>query len=205
MIYGSENVNSTKNQIAKKMKKYCFLTTSIYFCLSIIILISSCKDDKLEKLKPKTQNLVSKKIFNATYTFKDSGYKKIELRSPLVEIYEEIDTPYTLFRKGLNLNFYQTGKPNPGYLRASYAKIIELKGLYEAKGNVIVINPDGDTLKTQSIYWNKITKLINTKDTVKIYRKDKSYVIANHGLTATEDFKTFTLYQNRGAAMVKQQ
>lgn len=175
----------------------------ITFAITLFLLMMSCDDNQQKNLPPKRKMFVSKRIYNATYELKDSGYRSVTLRAPIVEMYEEIDTPFTVFPKGLNLNFYKKGTEKPGFLRASYAKIVELKGWYEAKGNVILINPEGDTMKTQQLFWNKKTRLVYSRDTVKILRADSSKVTAINGLEANDDFKTFKLFNNKGAAFVK--
>lgn len=153
----------------------------------------------METVGTKKLNFPSRKIFNAKMTMKDSGNVVIFLRAPLIEEYEFAQTPYTLFRKGLNLDFYQKGKKNPGHLRANYAKIIEQKGWYEARNNIVIINSDGDTLKTNLLFWDKSKQKIFTNDTVRIYRADGATTnISTEGFESDENFKNFKLKKNHG-------
>ncbi len=202
MICGLENANSINPEL--QMFSHYHTTLRVMINLfALLLLMISCEDNQQKNLPPKRKMFVTKRIYNATYELKDSGYRSVTLRAPIVEMYEEIDTPFTVFPKGLNLNFYKKGTEKPGFLRASYAKIIELKGWYEAKGNVILINPEGDTMKTQQLFWNKKTRLVYSRDTVRILRIDSSKVTAINGLEANDDFKTFKLFNNKGAAFVK--
>ena len=96
------------------------------------------------------------------------------------------------------IKFWNSNNPEANFLKADWAKIIDRKKFYEGKGNVEMINNDGDTLRTEHIYWDNLNRRIFTQDTVTIKRIDGTINISNHGLTATEDFKEFTLLDNRG-------
>jgi LPS export ABC transporter protein LptC len=147
----------------------------------------------------KNTDFISRKIYNAQMVKTDSVYTVIRLRAPLIEEHEYVKTPYTVFPKGVDMDFYEKGKTEPGHLRADYAKVIEMTGWYEAKKNVVIINSDKDTLKTEHIFWNKKERKIFSNDTVKIYRADGITTnISAHGIEATEDFKNFKLKKNTG-------
>lgn len=140
----------------------------------------------------------SRTLKNAKVVFKDSGFIKIDLRSPLIEEYGMVDTPYTLFPKGINLNYFNKNIDSPGYLRADWVKMIEMKGYYEGRGNVVLISEQGDTLKTDKLFWNSKDRRVYTKDTVYIVTKLGDSIQANNGLEAKDDLTEYTLFNNRG-------
>ncbi len=183
-------------------EKINFIHTLQYICKAVVLstallfIFHSCEESRPIIKGTQEDSLASTRIYNAKFTLKDSGYEKIFVRSPLVEMYDLIDTPFTVFPIGLELNFYKKGEKKPGYLRASYAKIIEKKKWYEARGNVIVVNPDGDSLKTQKLFWNQKTKRIFTPDTTYLIRKDGSYLPSYNGMEASDDFKYFKFFNN---------
>ena len=54
------------------------------------------------------------------------------------------------------MEFYDSkNQKTPGKLWAKYAKMIDKNNSYEARGNVKVINNEGQTFAMQSIYWDK--------------------------------------------------
>lgn len=168
-----------------------------YFILFLVVFIS-CSDEKRGGVGEKNTDFASRRIYNATITLTDSIYAIIKLRTPVMDEYEFVQTPYTVFPKGLDMDFYQKGK-DPGHLKADYAKIIETIGWYEARKNVVIINSDKDTLKTNQIFWNKKERKIFSNDTVKIYRADGITTnISVNGIESSEDFKNFKLKKNRG-------
>ena len=167
--------------------------------LAIFFVLTSCEEDLAEANKNANKNFPSRVIYNADITRRDSGKVKIRFKAPLLEEYEFIDTPYAEVRKGLYLEFYDSKKPNvPGKLWAKYAKIIEKKQFYEAKGNVKVINNEGQTFVMESIYWDKKNQKMYTKDTVFISDKDGNIFVAAHGMNAKDDFSEYTFYNNSG-------
>ncbi len=167
--------------------------------LAIFFVLTSCEEDLAEANKNANKNFPSRVIYNADITRRDSGKVKVRFKAPLLEEYEFIDTPYAEVRKGLYLEFYDSKKPNvPGKLWAKYAKIIEKKQFYEAKGNVKVINNEGQTFVMESIYWDKKNQKMYTKDTVFISDKDGNIFVAAHGMNAKDDFSEYTFYNNSG-------
>ena len=165
--------------------------------LGAAFLFTACELQESEPLGELNRNFADRTIVDAFLTYKDSGIVTMELKAPLVEEFTLIDSPYTVMRKGVNIKFWNND-PNPNFLRADWAKVEDRRKFYEGKGNVEMINSDGDTLRTQHIYWDNKNRKIYTRDTVTIKRKDGTINIANHGMTAVEDFKEFTFLDNHG-------
>ena len=86
----------------------------------------------------------------------------------------------------------------PGTLKANYAKFIEKKEYYEAKGGVKVTNSEGQTFVMKSIYWDKRNKQMYTKDSVFISDKEGNVFVAANGMVAKDDFTEYTFYNNSG-------
>lgn len=185
-----------KNKIIKNI--VAFLGLAIFFSLM------SCEEDLTKKNTNKNKAFPSRVIYNANIIKKDSGMVKVRFKAPLLEEYEFIDTPYVEIRKGLYLEFYDSKKPKvPGKLWAKYAKIIEKKQFYEAKGHVKVINNEGQTFVMESIYWDKANRKMYTRDTVFITDKDGSIFVAANGMKAKDDFTEYVFYNNSGDFNVK--
>ena len=194
---GSKNVFT--NKMIKNLYRIWIKNIVNLSGLAIFFVLTSCEEDLAEANKNANKNFPSRVIYNADITRRDSGKVKIRFKAPLLEEYEFIDTPYAEVRKGLYLEFYDSKKPNvPGKLWAKYAKIIEKKQFYEAKGNVKVINNEGQTFVMESIYWDKKNQKMYTKDTVFISDKDGNIFVAAHGMNAKDDFSEYTFYNNSG-------
>ncbi len=164
----------------------------------IIALVFGCTRPEEVDLSKQKKDFPSRTLINAEVSFKDSGFLKINLRSPLIEEYAMIDSPYTQFPKGLEMNYYNKSLDSPGYLRANWAVMNEMKGWYEGRGDVVVISESGDTLKTQKLFWNKVKRQVFTRDTVYIISKEGDSLQANNGLEAKDDLTEYMLFNNQG-------
>ena len=197
LINGSKNVST--NNMTKSLSRIWIKNIVALLGLAIFFVLTSCEEDLTETNKNANKNFPSRIIYNANIIKRDSGKVKVRFKAPLLEEYEFIDTPYVEVRKGLYLEFFDSKNPKvPGKLWAKYAKIIEKKQFYEAKGNVKVINNQGQTFVMQSIYWDKKNQKMYTKDTVIISDKDGSIFVAANGMTAKDDFSEYTFYNNSG-------
>lgn len=172
------------------------------FCL--FWMMTGCDESEAEAKTNDHRDFPSRTLTNAHVIFKDSGFIKINLRAPLIEEYELADSPYTVFRKGVRLEYFNKNIDSPGYLRADWARMSDIKGYYEGRGNVVVINEKGDTLKTDKLFWNKKKRLIFSKDTVYIITKTGDSIQANNGLEAKDDLSEYMLFNNRGIKFIEE-
>lgn len=188
------------------MRQKVFITYYLFkaVLLGTALLFLSCSDTDTKPLGEINRNFADRTIQNAFLVRKDSGKVRMELRSPLIEEFTMIDSPYTIMKKGLNVKFWNSTNPKPNFLKADWAKIKSKINFYEGKGNVEMINNDGDTLRTNHIFWDNKNRRIFTKDTVTIKRIDGTINISNNGLEATEDFKEFTFFANHGVIVFDQ-
>lgn len=183
----------------RQHKRYLVKNIVAVLSVAIFFVLQSCEEDLTKINRDKNKNFPSRVIYNANILQKDSGFVKIKFKAPILEEYEFIDTPYIEARKGISLEFYDKKNPKvPGKLSAKYAKFIEKKDFYEAKGNVKVINSDGQSFVTQSIYWDKKNQKMHTKDTVYISDKEGNIFVSANGMVAKDDFSEYTFYNNSG-------
>lgn len=169
------------------------------FSVAIFFVLHSCEEDLTEVNRDKNKNFPSRVIYNSNILQKDSGFVKIRFKAPILEEYEFIDTPYIEAKKGIYLEFYDKKNPDvPGTLKANYAKFIEKKEYYEAKGGVKVTNSEGQTFVMKSIYWDKRNKQMYTNDSVFISDKEGNVFVAANGMVVKDDFTEYTFYNNSG-------
>ena len=173
------------------------------FPFFILFLLIACGKKEVVINDRKPVEFPSRTVENAEIKFNEAGQELIFAKGKLIEEYGFRDTAYTVFSKGISLVYYESNKPNPGKLTANYAKITPLKQLYEAKGNVVVITSDGDTIKSEMIYWNRKKKLIYSPVHTVISKFDHSTINAMGGIEASEDLKNYTLKNDNGFAYPK--
>ncbi|MBP2616541.1 hypothetical protein J2772_001698 [Chryseobacterium jejuense] len=161
--------------------------------------MTSCEEDLTKKNSNNSKNFPSQIINNANIVQRDSGFIILKAKAAIIEKYELIDSPYTVARKGIDIEFFDKKKPKiPGTIKAKYAKFFDYKKFYEAKGNVRITTNEGQKFAMQSVYWDQVKKRIYTKDTVYVTMEDGSTLVGANGMTAKDDFSEYTFYNNSG-------
>lgn len=138
-----------------------------------------------------------------TLTITSSRDGKVEYRfkTPRLERYEKAEEPYMLFPVGVEIETFQDStKERESFLRADWATFNEIQELWEAKGNVVGININGDTLYTQQIFWDQKEQMIYSNVDTKV--KTAGQIVLGDGFTSNERLDDITLGSNRGRFLV---
>ncbi|BAP32742.1 uncharacterized protein CHSO_3705 [Chryseobacterium sp. StRB126] len=180
-------------------KKIVYKNIAYLLSCAIFFILTSCEEDLTKKNGNNSKNFPSQIINNANIIQRDSGFIILKAKAAIIEKYELIDSPYTVARKGIDIEFFDKKKPKtPGTIKAKYAKFFDYKKFYEAKGNVRITTNEGQKFAMQSVYWDQIKKRIYTKDTVYVTMEDGSTLVGANGMTAKDDFSEYTFYNNSG-------
>ena len=100
----------------------------------------------------------------------------------------------TRFPKGVKLIGYIYGAyPDTAYsITANYAINNETIGLWEARGDVVAINIDGEQLNTELLFWDENKEIIYSHKFSRISTEDGVFYGEN-GFEAKEDFTKWKL------------
>ncbi len=154
---------------ASMISPTCLIKRSYLPAIMLAILMITGCENKYDTI-PKTDLLVlpsyTGRDFETTLT--DSGMIQVIMRSPLVEKYENKEQPYTEFRTGIKVLFYDGKKEPVASVVSKYAKYTQNDNLWELKDSVIVINENNEKLETELLYWNQTTDRIYTDRFVKV-------------------------------------
>lgn len=180
------------------------LINRILFTKSIVILFGitmlfSC-ENKMSEIDKLTSKVIDtdNHIESLDMIYTDSGIVKLRLIAPLAIIHEEKDEPHKEFPDGLEVFFYKDRDTIvENYLKANYGISYEKKDLTEVRGNVIVVNEKGDTLKTEKLFWDAKKKLIFSDELVTILQKDQ-VIIGEDGFEADESFSYYSIKNSSG-------
>jgi LPS export ABC transporter protein LptC len=158
------------------MKHTLFKLRTLLLALVIVILswmVSSCENkiDLIPKSDLLTLPSLTDKDFETVYT--DSGKLELILSSPLMEQYNNTESPYSEFRSGLKVLFYDGKKEPVASVSAKYAKYTNTNNLWELKDSVVVINEGNDKLETEVLFWDQSKDLIYSDRFVKITNEDQ--------------------------------
>lgn len=159
---------------------------------TMVLFLSSCENDVKEVKKLENLEISPLEIQeDLQVEYSDSSYTRLKMTAPLAESYSQLDEPYRLFPKGINVNFYDLLGEENSRLRADYAKEFIKEGKWEAKGDVVVVNKKGEQLNTEILYWDQKKERIYSDAYVKIKTKDQ--IIEGTGFESDQDFSNYEI------------
>jgi len=186
-------------QLMKLISNISYKNIAYLFSCAIFFIFTSCEEDLTKQKGSQSTNFPSQIINNAKIVQRDSGFVTLRATAPIIEQYQLIDSPYTVAKRGIKIEFFDKKNPKkPGNITAKFAKIYEYKKFYEARGDVKILTSDGQRFATQSVFWDQKKKRIYTRDTVYATMEDGSTLVHANGMTAKDDFSEYTFYNNSG-------
>jgi len=131
------------------------------------------------------------------------GLVKAKLTAPyMLRVLEK--PPYIEFPRSLHVDFYDSVANVESFLDANYARYLVDSGKVLLKDSVLVINMrNGDTLKTQQLWWDQTKQQFYTDDTAYIYQPDKT-IVALNGLKAAQNLTNIEFFNSRGIIALPQ-
>ena len=175
------------------------LSVALLF-LAGAILLFGCKGKKSAK-EEDVQNMMTQQSENLRLVYSQNGNLSYRFETPLLERYELAREPYMEFRKGVKVEAYNdTTHLVESTLTANYAIFLENQQLWEAKGNVVATNAQGQKLETEQLFWNQKSKRIYSNVDSKVTQKDG--VILGEGFESDEQFQDFIFRRPKGKVAV---
>jgi len=166
--------------------RYCRKISNVILAVSILVSLTGC-EKKIDTIKKSDiESLPFQTATDVSTEYTDSGKVQLVLQSPILEKYTDTKSPYSEFRKGLKVFFYD-GHPEPvARLSSKYAKYLDDKKIWELKDSVIAVNEKNEILETEMLYWDQEKDLVYTDRFVKITSEDQ--VVMGTGLEANSRF-----------------
>ena len=135
--------------------------------------IFSCKDDISTKSVSGIESLPTQIIDSMVLKQYTQGRVSFMISAPVLERYTNVKEPYDLFSSGIVLRGYTEEGFLETMIVADYAKNITEVETWEAYGNVVINNYiKGETVETDTLYWNQKTHKIYTHRPVKLITPD---------------------------------
>jgi len=169
-------------------------------------MLFSCENkmSEIDKLTSKDIN-TDNHITNIDMIYTDSGIVKLRLKAPITIIHDEKKEPYKEFPEGLEVFFFKDRDTIvENYLKANYGINYGKKDLTEVRGDVVVVNEKGDTLKTEKLFWDSKKKLIYSDELVRIIQKDQ-VIVGEDGFEADENFSYYKIKNSSGDISVDEE
>lgn len=164
-------------------------------------MLGSCEND-IEKVKKLSNSKDLPAITAQGYEvlYSDSTVIRQKLQTPEMIIHANQKEPYTEFPQGVVITQYDPQMNVISYITSQYAKYFEADERWEAKNNVIAVNQNGDTLKTEFLIWDKKKERIYSDQFVKIIQKDQ--VTTGTSFESNQDFTEYSFKNLKGQIYV---
>ena len=118
----------------------------------------------------KVPSLVSDSL---SITYYENGEMEYKFTTPRMERYEFDDEPYMVFEEGVRIETFDEDGTRKSSLVADYAKYLEKKRLWEAKGNVFGHDENGKELYTEQLFWDEMADKIYSNVDTKVIDGDE--------------------------------
>ncbi|GAB1449146.1 MAG: LPS export ABC transporter periplasmic protein LptC [Bacteroidetes bacterium] len=170
----------------------------------VLLFLISCGGKEVDKVKISASAgpLPVEKGEDITIQYTDSGNLKATVIAPQLERYSNEERMQSIMKKGIFATFFNEQGDTSSYLKSDYAIRDERDRTLTVKKNVLVVNDQGDTIRTEELIWDEKTDIIRTDKFVSIHSPDK--IIYGTGLETKTDFKKPKIFNIKGIVYVKQ-
>lgn len=166
------------------------------------ISLLSCRSTNNDGEEDNFENLMTHQADSLVIIESTAGNKLTRSETPLMEVYDYAKEPYREFRKGVEIIKYNDSTTmEESRLVADYAINFINQELWEAKGNVVVTNINGQVLTTQQLFWNQRTGRIYSNVDSKLTQGND--VIVGVGFESDEKFDEWEVRQPVGKVHVE--
>ena len=188
-------------------KLLCAKTALVLLALGAIVLLFSCNSKVASDIPPdllSPKKTPSVEAFNFETTYTDSGVVRYFLKTPRLLIFDREKSPYKEFPDGFHLQKFDANKKITSELSANYGKNFDNEEKWLATGNVVMVNNQGDTLRSEElIYLIKADKIYSDKF-VNIKKGDQD-ISGSGGFESDSQMKKWSFKKTTGHIFVPEQ
>jgi LPS export ABC transporter protein LptC len=170
--------------------------------VAVMLFLFSCTNDPEEvKSIVVPEDLPMEETEDLDLSYSDSGYVRLNLKAPRAEYYPNLEEPERRFPNGIDVKFFDSFGKEESRLQADYAVQFMKKGLWQATGNVVVVNRKGEQLNTEELFWNEKTEEIYSDVFVRLSTGQE--VIMGEGFKADQTFDNYEINKVTGTIEIE--
>lgn len=166
--------------------------------LTVPVIMSSCmeerKIDVASRLKP--DKMPTMTTINVSTLISDSGVIQYKIVAPLWTVYDQVDTPYWNFPKGLYLQKYDPYFHVIATVAADSAKYFKNKKLWRLDGNVEMTKAPKDLFLSQQLFWDQQRGRIYSDSFIHI--ETATHVLEGIGFESNEHLTAYRVIRPQG-------
>jgi len=183
--------NKQFNKLNTKQLSIAVLLTGI------AVLFFSCAN-KIEKIKElsSADQLPGMEATQFEMIQSDSAIVRFKLIAPRMIRYDQEKEPFIEFPEGIEIEKFDGQMRIVSRITADYARYLDNEEKWLAKNNVVAVNEEGDSLKTEELIWEEKKGKIFSDQFVKIIRKDQ--IINGIGFESDQDLMNWEIKKPTG-------
>ena len=173
-----------------------------FACLLAVLPFASCENDirRINAITHVNKELPAERGRDVKILYSDSGIKTCEITASVMQHYMTAK-PYVEMPEGVIATFYNADGGTRSRLTADYAVKREQEKLFEARGNVVLINEKGDRLNSEKLIWDDARQKIHSDQFVKITTSDE--IIYGQGFESNPSFTRYRIFRIKGTITLK--
>ena len=190
----------------KKIVQLVALARIVLF-FAILISVISCQTKVSSDVPPevlKNANLPAVEAVNFETFYSDSGVVKYHMQTPRLLIYDDPKKPYKDFPEGFIFQKYDLNRKIISQMSGNHGKYFDLEKKWEANGNVVLVNIQGDTLRSEELKYSETDDLVSSDQFVSIKKGDQ-YITGAGGFKSDAQMSKWSFYKNKGHLYVKEE
>lgn len=171
---------------------------SMAVTMALVIAAGSCtqetKVDISRSLNP--AGMPSMVTHNISTLISDSGVTQYKIVAPVWYVYDEVDTPYWLFPKGLYLQKYDPKFNVVATVAADSARFFKMQKLWRLEGNVEMTKAPKDLFLSERVFWDQRRARLYS-DTF-IHIENETHILEGTGFESNERLTKYRILHPSG-------
>ena len=175
-----------------------FSSLILLFFLLLPSLMTSCRKEAKEFLPAfgPRDTVPAMTTDSVTTLISDSGRIRYRVLTPLWKIYDKAYEPYWLFPKRLHLERFDDSLRVESVIECDTAKYYTRRRLWELKGNVLIVNLQGETFETSLLYWDQRIAKVYSDSFIRIEQRD--VILSGIGFESNQTMTKYTIFKPNG-------
>ena len=173
--------------------------------LLAVLLLASCQTKVSTDIPPEllnTTKMADMVAINFETFISDSGVVKYHLVTPKMLIYDDPTQPYKDFPDGFLMQRYDHNKKIVSQISGNRGKYFDREKKWEANGNVVLVNSEGDTLRSEELKYHETEDLIFSDQFVSIKKGDQ-YITGTGGFKSDAQMSKWSFLKTKGHMYVE--
>ena len=173
--------------------------------LLAVLLLASCQTKVSTDIPPEllnTTKMADMVAINFETFISDSGVVKYHLVTPKMLIYDDPTQPYKDFPNGFLMQRYDHNKKIVSQISGNRGKYFDREKKWEANGNVVLVNSEGDTLRSEELKYHEAEDLIFSDHFVSIKKGDQ-YITGTGGFKSDAQMSKWSFLKTKGHMYVE--